>query len=179
MSSRDIVRIALLAAIIAILGIIPPIAVPFIPVPITAQTLGVMLAGGILGAGRGTLSVVLFMLIVSVGMPLLSGGRGGLGVYVGPTAGFFIAWPFATLTIGFMISAFWQRLNIYNAFFSFVVGGIGVIYLIGVPGISIVTGIPLGAAAISTLAFLPGDLLKAAMATAILLQMRKYYPDLR
>lgn len=179
MSSRDIVRIALLTAIIAILGIIPPIAVPLIPVPVTAQTLGIMLAGGILGAWRGLLSVLLFMLIVSIGMPLLAGGRGGLGVYVGPTAGFFIAWPFAVFIIGLMITSLWKRLNIWNAFFSFVVGGIGVIYLFGIPGISIVTGIPLSTAALSTLAFIPGDLVKAAMATAIILNIRKYYPDLR
>ncbi|MCA0341275.1 MAG: biotin transporter BioY, partial [Proteobacteria bacterium] len=53
MTTRDIVLVALFAAIIVVLGLLPPITLGFIPVPITAQTLGVMLAGCILGAKRG------------------------------------------------------------------------------------------------------------------------------
>ena len=53
MSTRDIVLVALFAAIIVVLGLMPPVTLGFIPVPITAQSLGVMLAGCILGARRG------------------------------------------------------------------------------------------------------------------------------
>ena len=65
MKTRDLVLIALFAAIIVALGLLPPIAVPLIPVPITAQSLGVMLAGAILGAKRGTLAVALAGLVLS------------------------------------------------------------------------------------------------------------------
>src|SRR3954463_8239774 len=93
LTTRDMVHIALFAAIMAALGLLPPIPVGFIPVPITAQSMGVMLAGSILGAQRGALAILLFLALVAVGLPLLSGGRGGLGVFFGPTAGFLLSWP--------------------------------------------------------------------------------------
>lgn len=78
MKTRDLVLISLFAAIIIALGLLPPITLGFIPVPITAQSLGVMLAGVVLGAKRGTLAVLLTILIAAIGLPVLSGGRGGL-----------------------------------------------------------------------------------------------------
>ena len=78
MNTRDLVLIALFAAIVVVLGLIPPITLGFIPVPITAQSMGVMLAGCILGAKRGALAFLLFLLLVIIGLPVLSGGRGGL-----------------------------------------------------------------------------------------------------
>lgn len=59
-----------------VLGLIPPIALAITPVPITLQSLGVMLAGGLLGSRLGALSQLIFLLIVGVGAPLLAGGRG-------------------------------------------------------------------------------------------------------
>jgi len=88
MQTRDLVLISLFAAIIVALGFVPPITLGFIPVPITAQSLGVMLAGVILGAKRGALAAVLVILLVAIGLPVLSGGRGGLAVFAGPTVGF-------------------------------------------------------------------------------------------
>ena len=78
MTTRDIVLVALFAAIIVVLGMLPPITLGFIPVPITAQSLGVMLAGCILGAKRGAGACLLVVLLVAIGLPVLSGGRGGL-----------------------------------------------------------------------------------------------------
>ncbi|MEL6321465.1 MAG: biotin transporter BioY, partial [Cyanobacteria bacterium J06626_14] len=75
MTTRDLVYIAVFAALVAALGLIPPIPLPFIPVPITAQSLGVMLAGAILGARRGACALLLFLVLVAIGFPLLSGGR--------------------------------------------------------------------------------------------------------
>lgn len=85
METRDIVFIALFAAIMAALAVFPPITLPVVGVPITAQSLGAMLAGGVLGATRGGLSMILFLLLVAIGLPLLPGGRGGFGVFLGPT----------------------------------------------------------------------------------------------
>lgn len=82
MKLKDMMFMSLFAAIMGVLAIFPPIPVPFIPVPIVAQTLGIMLAGGILGAKRGGLSILLFVFLVAVGAPLLTGGRGGLGVLI-------------------------------------------------------------------------------------------------
>lgn len=78
MNTRDLVLIALFAAIVVVLGFIPPITLGFIPVPITAQSMGVMLAGCILGARRGALAFLLFLLLVAIGLPVLSAAAAAL-----------------------------------------------------------------------------------------------------
>lgn len=101
MNLRDMMFVSLFTAIIGVMAFFPPIAIPGIPVPITAQTLGVMLAGGLLGARRGGLSLLLFIALIAVGVPLLAGGRGGLGVLLGPGGGYILSWPIAAFVIGF------------------------------------------------------------------------------
>ena len=64
--------------------------------------MGVVLAGAVLGARRGFLSVVLFLALVAIGLPLLSGGRGGFAVFTTPYAGFLWAFPFAALVVGWL-----------------------------------------------------------------------------
>ncbi|MFC6258113.1 biotin transporter BioY, partial [Kocuria oceani] len=78
-TTQNTVLVAVFAALIAALGLVPPITVGIVPVPITLQTLGVMLAGALLGPVRGMLSVVVLEVLVLAGLPLLAGGRGGLG----------------------------------------------------------------------------------------------------
>lgn len=179
MKSRDIVHISLFAALTAALGLLPAIPVPLIAVPITAQTLGVMLAGALLGARRGALAMLLFMALVAAGLPILSGGRGGLAVFAGPTVGFFLAFPFAAFFIGWCMDRLWPRFNIVQAFAVNVVGGIGLIYLFGIPLLGMIAGLQFGQAAWASLAFLPGDLLKAGAAAAITAAVRRGYPSVR
>ena len=96
---RSLSHIALFAALIAVLGFVPQVMLPF-GVPITAQSLGIMLCGTVLGAKRGALAVLLFLALVAVGLPLLSGGRGGLGVFASPTVGFLLGFPVAAFVAG-------------------------------------------------------------------------------
>src|SRR6185312_1799639 len=91
-SSQSMAQIALFAALVAVLGLVPRIDLPF-GVPITAQTLGVMLAGCLLRPAPALLSLLLFLMGVALGLPLLSGGRGGLGVFAAPSAGFLLGFP--------------------------------------------------------------------------------------
>jgi biotin transport system substrate-specific component len=119
---RDGARIAVFAAIIAVLGL--PGAVP-----ITAQTLGVMLAGVILGPWRGAAAVVVFEVLVAVGLPLLSGGRGGLGVFVGPSVGYLIGWIIGAFVIGLIVRADRRRPTWWRTALGCVVGGIVVVYV--------------------------------------------------
>jgi biotin transport system substrate-specific component len=174
--TRDLAYVALFAAIVAVLGVIPPIAIPVIPVPITAQTLGVMLAGSVLGAKRGGLALLLFLAVVAVGMPVLSGGRGGLGVFAGPTAGYLYSWPIAAFVIGLLTQVFWRRLNLAYAFLANVVGGIVVIYAIGIPFTSVYTDVPLSTSFTGSFLFLPGDLVKALIAALVAVGVRRAYP---
>ena len=176
MATRDIVFIALFAALMAVLGVFPPLAIPAIAVPITAQSMGPMLAGGILGAKRGALSMLLFVVLVAVGMPLLSGGRGGLAVFAGPTAGFIFGWIAAAAVTGFIVERFWTRLGFVTAFLACVAGGVAVLYAIGVPWITAVAGVPLDRAFLGSAAFIPGDLIKAGVAAAVIVMVKRAYP---
>ena len=89
----------------AALGLPGAIAVLGGAVPITLQTLGVMLVGSLLGARKGALSLLLFLVLVAIGLPLLAGGRGGLGVFAGPSVGCLVAWPIAAWVIGRIVEA--------------------------------------------------------------------------
>ncbi|MCX5496883.1 biotin transporter BioY [Kaistia dalseonensis] len=175
-STRDIVYIALFAALMAAVNLVPAIQVGFLPVPITAQTLGVMLAGCLIGAKRGGLAILLFVLLVALGLPLLAGGHGGLGVFFGPTAGFIISWPFAAFVTGWLTELNWKRMNAVWFFIFSVIGGIGVVYLIGIPWLAFVAKLSLFDAAKGSLIFVPGDLVKAIVAAVIAETVRRSYP---
>lgn len=167
MDTRTLVRIALVAALIGALGFVPPLYMPIAAgVPITAQSLGIMLAGLLLGARGGAAAAALFAFVVLLGAPLLSGGRGGLGILAGPSAGFFIGYIPGAWAVGFLA----ERLRLppfAAAFLAAVAGGIGVVYLFGIPVLALVAGIGLQKALIGSAIFLPGDLVKAIGAAVL------------
>lgn len=175
MTAKDTVLIAVFAALTAALGLLPPLPVPLIPVPVTAQTFGLMLAGCLIGARRAALSMLLLLVLVAIGLPLLSGGRGGLGVFVGPSAGFLFGWPLAALAIGFLTSHF--RKSWVGLFAANLLGGIVVLYCCGIPVIAVVSEVPISTAALGALAFIPGDIVKAALAAFTASAVRRAYPE--
>lgn len=168
----DLARIAVFAALIVVLG---TVTVP-VPggVPITGQTLGVMLAGLVLGARRAPLAVLVVLALAAAGLPVLAGGRGGLGVFLGPTAGYLLGWIAGSIVIGLI--AHHGRFTWWRAGLGAVLGGILVIYLFGIPVQSLVTGVPFGPTVLSSLVFLPGDLLKAVLAVVLAVALRRAYP---
>ncbi len=178
MDTRDIVRIALFAALTAALGLFPPIAVPLISAKITAQSLGVMLAGALLGAKRGGLALLLFVVLVAAGLPLLAGGRGGIGVLLGPTGGFVFAFPIAAWVIGALLARLGDQASAPAMLAAILFGGIGVLYLAGIPWLSFVANLPLQKTALAASAFLPGDILKAVLTLIVLRAMRRSHADL-
>lgn len=174
MTARDTVLIATFAALTAVLGLLPPLPVPLIPVPVTAQTLGLMLAGCLLGPRRAALSMCLLLGLIALGLPLLAGGRGGLGVFVGPSAGFLMGWPFGAIAIGAVAAK--ANTSARRLFAANILGGIGVVYLFGIPGIALVSDLPLATAAMASAAFLPGDIVKAGLASVIAAAVKRAYP---
>lgn len=175
MKTRDLAYTALFAALTAVLGVVPAVQVG--PVPITAQTLGVMLAGSVLGARRGFLALLTFLVLVAVGLPVLPGGRGGLSVFAGPTAGYLLAWPVGALVVGALTERLWKRYGLGWGVLANVVGGMLVIYLIGVPVLAAVGHLSLRAAIVAgALPFLVGDVVKAVVAAAIAVQVRRSHP---
>lgn len=86
-STRDLAYIALFAVLIAICSWI---AIPILQVPYTLQTFAVFLAVGVLGGKRGTLAVLVYILLGAVGVPVFAGFTGGLGVLLGTTGGYIL-----------------------------------------------------------------------------------------
>ena len=175
LDATDLARVAVFAALVAVLGLPGGISV-FGSVPITAQTLGVMLAGAILGPWLGALSMAVLLALVALGLPLLSGGTGGLGVFVGPTAGYLFGWIVGAFVIGLIVHAGNRKPVWWRTLLGMVVGGILVVYAFGVPVTSLVLRLPLDVIATSSLVFVPGDLAKAVIATAIVMTLVRAYP---
>lgn len=95
MKTRDLVLIALFAALIALCAWI---TIPSV-VPFTMQTFGVFMAVGLLGGKRGTLAVLVYILLGAVGLPVFSGFGGGMGVLFGKTGGYIIGFIASALTM--------------------------------------------------------------------------------
>lgn len=163
---RDIAQIALFTALIAALGLIPQLTLAF-GVPITAQSLGIMLCGTVLGARRGGLAALLFVGLVALGLPLLSGGRGGLGLFSAPTAGFLIGFPVAAFVTGLVTERLRGMAVGWAAGIAAALGGIVVLYIFGISGLAIVLGRSVPEAALLVTAFIPGDVIKAVLAGLI------------
>lgn len=171
-----LVRVALFAAIIAALGLMPKIDMPF--VPITAQTLGVMLAGMMLGARQGALAVILFLFVVALGAPFLSGGRGGLGVFFSPSAGYLIGFVPGAFVCGWLFRRLGRLPLFAAALLSALIGGVVVIHAFGVPVLAWKAGLSLQQALLADLVFVPGDVIKAVATAMIVVAVARSMPSL-
>ncbi len=171
--------ISLFAALMAVLGLIPKIDLP-LGVPITLQTLGVMLAGCLLGPRLALRALLLFLAAVAIGLPLLSGGRGGPGVFMAPSAGYLLAWPVGALVTGLVMHALpggSPRRIALAAFVASVLGGLLVIHAGGVLGLMAIAGMSLKQAVIGTSIFVPGDLIKCALTAMVCHTVARGLPD--
>ncbi|USD68177.1 biotin transporter BioY [Vibrio sp. SCSIO 43136] len=172
---KNVTYIALFAALIAALGLIPKITLGF-GVAITAQSLGIMLCGTILGAKRGALAVLLFLLLVAIGLPLLSGGRGGLGLFVGASSGFLFGWVAAAFVTGLIVEK-WRKGSIaVVSGIASAIGGIVVLYFFGIIGMSIVLEKTLMESAALVTIFIPGDIIKCIIAGLLTSAIAKARP---
>jgi biotin transport system substrate-specific component len=175
---RSLVLIALFAALVAVLGLIPPIPLGA-GVPVTAQSLGVMLCGTILGARRGALAIILVLAMVAVGLPILSGGRGGLGVFTSPTGGFLVGWLPAAFVAG-LVAENLRKLPVWlSAGAGAVLGGVVVLYAFGMAGLMLLLSFGPGQALVTVVPFLVGDAIKALIAAALTHAVLKARPDIR
>jgi biotin transport system substrate-specific component len=165
---RDIGLIILFAAIIAALGLVPKIDLPMLGgVPITAQSLGVTLAGVMIGARRGALAATLFLIAVAFGLPLLAGGRGGIDVFTGPTAGFLLGFVPAAYVTGVLFAQLGRMGVFLAALIAAFIGGYIVLNLIGIPVMAWITDKTVRAAVDVALGLLPGGILKALITALI------------
>lgn len=141
------------------------IPLPFTPVPITGQTLTVLLTGAVLGSRRGALAVLTYLAQGFAGLPVFAGGKFGLAALFGPTGGYLLGFVVAAFVTGWLAERGWDRDFKTNAL-AMLAGNV-VIYLVGLPWLAVFTGAN-QAIALGLLPFIPGDLLKLALATALL-----------
>lgn len=174
---RSIALVALFAALIVALAFVPSLQLGF-GVPVSAQTLGIMLCGTVLGAKRGTLAVLLFLLLVAIGLPVLSGGRGGLGVFMGPTIGYLVGFPLGAFVTGLIVQRFANPMGFVPALVGAVLGGVVLVDVLGMLGMMWRLDMTLAEAAAAGLVFLPGDLLKAVIAAFVTQALVKARPAL-
>ncbi len=108
LDTGDLALVALFAAVMAVCSwITVPAAVPF-----TLQTMGVFLAVGLLGGKRGTISVLVYLFLGAIGLPVFSGFSGGLGYMMGATGGYIIGFLFSALFMWFMEKVFGRDMKI-------------------------------------------------------------------
>lgn len=178
-SSRSLTLVALFAALLAVFGLIPRIDLPF-GVPITIQTLGVMLAGSLLGPRRAFQALLLFLIAVAFGLPLLSGGRGGFAVFAAPSSGFLVGWLFGAAVAGWVMCVLPGRTPVklaLRAFVASMVGGIGVVYAFGICGLVWLAHLTPWQALLASMAFLPGDLVKCGLCAVLVHTVARGLPD--
>lgn len=163
----DALLIALFSGFVALTAQIE-IRLPFTPVPITGQTLGVLLTGAALGSRRGALAMLLYLIEGSLGLPVFAGGAAGFARILGPTGGYLLSYPLAAGIVGLLAERGWDR-RLPLAALAMVLGNL-VIYLLGVSWLGFYKGI-LGDVSMlwaGVYPFLPGDLLKIAIAAIVL-----------
>lgn len=176
-TTRGLIFSALFAAVMIALSYLK-ISLPFSTVPITMQTLAVMLAGSILGARYGTLAVLIVIGLTAAGFPVM-GGSGGLAVLAGPTAGYILSWPFVAFLIGFSAERIGQnkytfiKLLLVNVLF-----GALLVYPGGVWWLAHSLGMNSLSKALTAgmWPFIPGDLLKAVLCSGVVTAVWKVYP---
>jgi biotin transport system substrate-specific component len=171
----DFVYAALFAALIAVLGLVS-IPLPISPVPVTGQSLAIMLAGSILTVRQAAFSVLTFLLIGAVGVPVFAGLTGGIGILVGPRGGYLLGFLVGAIVIALLKG---QNNNKWRLVFANMVGGIVVVYAFGVVWLNFVTGMGLEKAfMVGVLPYIPGDLFKVFVATVIGIAVNKQLPKI-
>jgi biotin transport system substrate-specific component len=136
-------------------------------VPITGQSFAVLLTGALLGSRLGAAAVIAYLIEGAVGLPFFAGGTGGLVRFLGPTAGYLVSFPAAAFITGAFAEHGWDKR--YPTAVAAMAIGSAIILLGGWAWYSILTHTPpLVAFQLSVLRFLPGDVIKIALAAAVL-----------
>ncbi len=156
--------IGLFAALTALGGFLS-LPLPLTPVPFSLQLIFTLMAGILLGGGAGALSQLVYILIGAVGLPVFAGRMGGVFPLVGPTAGYIWGFVLAALITGYLYS----HLKKESLIFPLLVLGLMIIYIMGVMGLMLVTGLDLKSSLLTgVVPFILPDLFKLLAAYFLL-----------
>lgn len=171
LSTRDLIITALFTSLTVVGGFI---SFHLGPVPVTLQTLFVVLSGLILGAKLGALSQITYVILGLIGLPIFSGGTGGLTSVVSPTFGFLISFIVAAYVIGKLTE---KNKSLSRIICSVILGSL-IIYVIGVPYFYFIFTNYLGksinfyaALKYACIPFIPGDIIKATISIILAKQL--------
>lgn len=181
-NATDLSLIAVFAAVVAASAILPAIPVGQVGVPITLQTLAIMVTGIVLGPWRAGAALSLYVAVGLAGLPIFSQFRGGIGVLFGPSAGYIIAFPIAAFVVGFLARIVFRRVTRYRflaLFAACTVTSLTITHPFGIVGMMINAKLDLVSAIAADVVFLPGDILKNLAAAAIGLSVVKAFPRLQ
>tara|TARA_R110002020_G_scaffold75315_16_gene191804 strand:- start:12731 stop:13291 length:561 start_codon:yes stop_codon:yes gene_type:complete len=159
--------VILIAAGTALTALAAQVVVPLWPVPVTGQTFAALLVGSALGPVRGTASLLLYLLVGALGLPVFSDGSHGLGALVGTTGGYLVGLVLGTALTGWMAARKWDR-RLLGAIVTYA-AGVGVIFVPGLIWLAATTG----AGIAQTLAwglypFILGEVVKILLAAAVI-----------
>lgn len=137
------------------------------PIPITGQTFAVLLTGMLLGSRLGAAAVIAYLIEGAIGLPFFAGGGAGLVRFLGPTAGYLVAFPAAAFIVGAFAEHAWDK-RYETAVAAMAIGSV-IIFLGGWAWFAILTNTaPVAAFKLAVLPFLPGDVVKIVLGAAVL-----------
>ena len=151
------------------------IRLPFSPVPLTGQTLAVLLVGALLGSRRGALSLLAYLFEGLAGLPVFAAGASGLAYVMGPTGGYLAGFVVAAFVVGWLAERGWDR-HVITAALAMVVGNV-TIYACGLAWLSVYVGRQ--APALGLAPFVAGDTLKLVLAALLMPAGWKLVPSRR
>lgn len=154
-----------------VLAIASQISVPMLPVPMTMQTLAVILIGALYGWRLGALTVLAWLGEAAVGLPVLANGAGGPAPFMGPTAGYLASFPLVAVLVGWLAERGWNGGRPAFAFISMLLGhalclALGAAWLANLIGLE-------KAVLVGVVPFLLGTLVKSALGAAILMALAR------
>lgn len=168
LKTTDLTKIALLAALLSASSYI---SIPLPLIPITAQTIVINLIALILEPLQTAIAVGTWILLGAAGLPVFSGGTGGVGKLFGPTGGYILGYLLAAVLISFLKG---KKNQIVRYCVVTIVAGMPVIYLVGTLYMKFLTKMDWKAAFVSgVVPFIPGDILKCIVASIIAVALNK------
>jgi biotin transport system substrate-specific component len=178
--ARDIALVAAFAALISASAYVGAIPVGSAGVPITLQTLTVMLAGCILGPLRGFSAVTLYLALGAVGLPVFAEHSSGIGVFTGISGGYLLSFPVAALLGGFLVKyvARDRRTRAIVVFFCSLAASVLVIHTMGIAGMKLYADVSWREAASWDMPFWIGDLVKTSLVAMIAAEVHRAFPQL-
>ena len=162
MKTKKLIYCALFGAVISIMSLI---SIPTQPVPLNMALFGVLLAGGMLGKKYGTLSVVVYILLGAVGIPVFAGFRGGIAVLAGPTGGYIAGY----LVIAFLTGLVYEKTRKLKFTIPVIIISVILCYVLGTAWYCcIMKSSVLSALALCVFPFIPADIIKIVLAAIVL-----------